>query len=284
MTTSPRSENSIPATSRRWVPMAMSTAPLASRSRMSRASLSVRRRGDDLDFHRPVGEAVAKRLVVLLREQGRRRQHRDLLAGLDGDKRSAHGDFGLAESDIPADQAVGGRFGLKIGQHRVDGALLVGRCLERKLLAEAGVVVVRGAEDRAGTRFPACVDVEQLGGHIVDLFRRPPLCLVPLVGTEAVQRRMIAVRAGIPRNQVQRGDGYVEAALFGVVDGEKFLRVAVYLKGREAPIPADAVVGMHHGRADGQFREVADDEFRIDGLRGPRSGTFRAVTEGSPSR
>ena len=235
--------------------------------------------GYDLDFDRPIGEAVAKRLVVLLGEQGGRRQNRDLLAGLDGDECGAHGDFGLAESDIPADQAVGGRFRLEIGQHRVDRALLVGRRLEGKLLAETGVVVVRGAEDRAGTRFAPRVDVEQLGGHIVDLFRRPPLRLVPLVGTEAVQRRVIAVGAGIPGNEVQRGYGYVEAALFGVVDGEKFLRVAVYLEGLEAPIPADAVVGVHHGRADGQFRQVADDEIRVDGASCAGRGAVGAVAE-----
>ena len=235
--------------------------------------------GYDLDFGRPIGETVAKCLVVLLRKQGRRRQDRYLLAGLDRDECGAHGDFRLAESDIPADQAVGGLFGLKIRQHGVDGALLVGRRLEGKLLAEAGVVVVRGAEDRAGARFPARIDVEQLGGHIVDVLRRPPLRPVPLVGAEAVQRRVIAVCAGIAGNQVQRGDRYVEAALFGVVDGEKFLCVAVYLEGLETAIPADAVVGVHHGRADGEFRQVADDELRVDGAPCAGRGAVGAVAE-----
>ena len=172
----------------------------------------------DFDFDRPIGEAVPKRLVVLLREQGRWRKHGHLLAGLDGDERGAHGDFGLAESDIAADEAVGGRLRPKIRQHRVDGLLLIGRRLERELFAEAVVVVVRSAEDGACPRFPARVDIEQLGGHIEDLLRRPPLRLVPLIGTESMQGRVIRVGPRIPGNQVQRGDGHVKSGLLCVVD------------------------------------------------------------------
>ena len=235
--------------------------------------------GDDFDFGRPVREAVAERLVVLLGQQRRRRQYGNLLAGLDGDEGGAHGDLGLAEADIPADQAVGGPVGPEIGQYRVDGALLVGRRLERELFAEAVIVVVRGAEDGAGARFPPRVDVEQFSGHVVDLPGGPPLRLVPLIGAEAVQRRLVAVGAGVTGNQVQRGDGDVEAALFGVVDGEKLLRIAVYLEGPQAAIAADAVVGMHDGRADGQLGQVADDEFGVEGPRCTRSGPVGAVAE-----
>ena len=36
---------------------------------------------------------------------------------------------------------------------------------------------------------------------------------------------------------------------------------------------------MHDGGADGQFREVADDEFGVNGLPCRRSRAFRTVTE-----
>ena len=57
---------------------------------------------DHFDPHRVIAEAVAKGLQMLLREDRRRRQHGNLLAAFDGEKRGAHGDFGLAVTDIAA--------------------------------------------------------------------------------------------------------------------------------------------------------------------------------------
>ena len=58
------------------------------------------------DLHRPVGEAIREGLIVLLRQQRRRHQHRDLLAGLDGDERGAQRHLGLAEAHIAAHDAI----------------------------------------------------------------------------------------------------------------------------------------------------------------------------------
>ena len=63
-------------------------------------------------LHRPVGEAVAEGLEVLLGEQRRGREDRDLLAAGDGDEGGAQRDLGLAEADVAAHQAV----------HRLAGA------------------------------------------------------------------------------------------------------------------------------------------------------------------
>jgi hypothetical protein len=43
-----------------------------------------------LDPDRPVGEPIREILVVLLGQQGRRHQHRHLLAGADGDEGRVH--------------------------------------------------------------------------------------------------------------------------------------------------------------------------------------------------
>ena len=56
--------------------------------------------------HRQVGEAVGEHLEVLLGEQRRRHQHRDLLAVGERDERRAQRDLGLAEADVAADQPV----------------------------------------------------------------------------------------------------------------------------------------------------------------------------------
>ena len=62
----------------------------------------------DLDAHRPVREAVAEGLEVLLGEQGGGGEDRDLAAAGHRQVGGAHRDFGLAEADIAADQAVRG--------------------------------------------------------------------------------------------------------------------------------------------------------------------------------
>ena len=74
-----------------------------------------------LDAYRPIGEAVGEGGVVLLREQGGRHQDGHLLAGLNGDKRGAQGDLGLAEADIATDQAVHRSARGQIGQYVADG-------------------------------------------------------------------------------------------------------------------------------------------------------------------
>ena len=79
----------------------------------------------DFDGHRPVGEAVGKGFVVLLRQQRRRHQHRHLPAAADRREGRAQRDLGLAEADVAADQPVHGFRAGEIGQHVVDGARLV---------------------------------------------------------------------------------------------------------------------------------------------------------------
>jgi hypothetical protein len=94
-----------------------------------------------LDPHRPVREPVPEVLVVLLGEQRGRDEHRDLPAVLDGDEGRAHRDLGLAEADVAAHQAVHRPGRGHVGQHRVDGGLLVGGLLEGKGLGEGLVGV-----------------------------------------------------------------------------------------------------------------------------------------------
>ena len=55
---------------------------------------------------RQVGEAVGEHLQMLLGEQRRRHEHRDLLAVGERDERGAQRDLGLAEADVAADEPV----------------------------------------------------------------------------------------------------------------------------------------------------------------------------------
>ena len=111
--------------SRRWVPMTTSTSPVVSPS-TTFAGLGGREEpGQHLDPHRIAGEAVGERLVVLLGQQRGGHEHGDLVAVLHRLERGPHGDLGLAEPDVAADQAVHGRARLHVGLHVLDGRELV---------------------------------------------------------------------------------------------------------------------------------------------------------------
>ena len=141
---------------------------------------------DHFHGHRPIGEPIGECLEVLLREQRCRCQHGHLATTGDCEKGCAHGDLGLAEADVAADQAVGGLGTGEILDHGIDSGVLVGRGLERELLHEASIVVVRALERVARRGLPARVDVEEFGGDVPGLLGGTPLRLGPLVGAEPV--------------------------------------------------------------------------------------------------
>ncbi len=117
------------------------------------------------DAHRLIAKAMAKGLQVLLRENGRRRQHGDLLAAFDGEERRAHGDFGLAVADIATNQSVHRLLALHAGEGFVDGALLVRGFLILESGLEFFIQVVRRGEGGAGARLAQGVKLNQFFGH-----------------------------------------------------------------------------------------------------------------------
>jgi hypothetical protein len=56
---------------------------------------------------------------------------------------------------------------------------------------------------------------------------------------------------------------HVQLVALGVFDGEKFAVAAANIEFEQALIAADTMIDMHDGRADRQFRQIADDGFRI---------------------
>ncbi|VTQ27241.1 Uncharacterised protein [Pseudomonas aeruginosa] len=175
-----------------------------------------------------------------------------------GDERRAHRHFGLAEADVAADQAVHGPGREHIGDHRLDGALLVRRLLEREAGREGRVVGLRILEREAFAGGAAGVDVEQLGGDVADLLGGLALGLLPGFRAEPVQRRQGVVGAGVAGDQVQVGDRHVELGVLGVLQHEEFRLLVVHLEGDQAQVAADAMVDVHHRRAFAQLGEVLD--------------------------
>ena len=60
------------------------------------------------NVERELGHPIAKRVEMLFGQDRGRHEHGHLIAAVDGLERRPHGDFGLAEADVAAQQAVHG--------------------------------------------------------------------------------------------------------------------------------------------------------------------------------
>ena len=182
---------------------------------------------------------------MLLGEQGGRDEHRNLLAGRRGDERGAQRDFGLAETDIAADDAIHRPRGREVGDDGVDRGGLVGGLLERKCGGELLVHLAIDRDRRALARFALRIDREQLGGDVADLFGGLLLRALPGIAAECMQRREFGRGSRIARNQMQLGDRHVELVAFRVFDREEFGIRAADVELEQALVTAHAMVDMH---------------------------------------
>ena len=137
-----------------WVPTTMSIAPSAAPFFTSRVSAApTMRESWPMPTGRPAKRS-RKFLVVLAREQGRRRDDHGLLAVDRGGEGGAQRNLGLAETDVAADQPVHRPAGGEIVERRLDRALLVRRLLIGKAGAEFVVETFRDGEARRGVHHP----------------------------------------------------------------------------------------------------------------------------------
>ena len=84
------------------------------------------------DAHREIGEPLAEGAEVLVGENRRRHEHRDLPPGLHRLERGAHGDLRLAVADVADEQAIHRPRALHVALHLVVARALVGRVLEEE--------------------------------------------------------------------------------------------------------------------------------------------------------
>ena len=127
---------------------------------------------DHFDAHRVIAKAMAKGLQMLLRQDRRRRQHGHLLSAFDGEKCRAHRDFGLAVTDVAADQAIHRFSALHAREGLIDGPLLIGGFFIFEGGFEFSVQIIRRREGISCPRFPKRVELYQLFGHGEDRLAR----------------------------------------------------------------------------------------------------------------
>ena len=227
-----------------------------------------------LDPHRPVREAVLEALVVLLGEQGGGHQHRDLPAVLHRDEGGAHGHLRLAEAHVAAHQPVHRPSAGHVGDHRVDGGLLVGGLLEGEGLGEGLVGEGVEVEPVPLARGPPGVELQQLGGDVVGLLGSLAPGLLPLAAAQLVERGQVRVRAAVPAHEMQGGDGDVEQVSVGVLQGQELRRQLADGEGPQSAVAPDPVLLVHHRRAEAELGEVADEGLGVAG-RGSAAATLQ---------
>ena len=145
--------------------------------------------GEPLHRHREVAHALGERLQVLLGQQRRRDEDRDLLAVLHRLERRPHRDLGLAVADVAGDDAVHRDRLLHVGLDLVDRRGLVRRLgVGERVLHLALPRGVRG-ERVPGRGLPGGVELHEARGDVADGLARLRLRLRPVRAAELVQRR-----------------------------------------------------------------------------------------------
>ena len=97
---------------------------------------------------------------MLLGKQGSRHQQCHLPPALDCKKGRAHGDLRLAKAHITAHQPVHRCGRLHVGDHLVDGGLLIRCFLKREGGRKGAIVVVRGGMGDTLAGSPSGVNIQ----------------------------------------------------------------------------------------------------------------------------
>jgi hypothetical protein len=222
---------------------------------------------------------------VLIGQQRRRHQDRDLLAVLHGLERRPHRDLGLAVADVTADHPVHGHRLLHVGLDVVDGSQLIHGLGESERVLHLGLP--RGVRPERVTRcgLPLGVERHQLAGDLADRAARLGLGVGPVAAAEPAQRRLGA--ADVAGQLIQRVHRHVElvgpsaASRRGVLEHQVPRRAPPTMRSvisTNRPMPCSVV---HHQVARRQ-RQRVDDVAALGGQplalrrrRGCRSGRSR---------
>ena len=224
-------------------------------------------------------KALAERPEVLPRQQRRRHHERDLQSVHCRDERGTNGDFGLAETDVAADEAVHGLARRQIGKHGVDARRLIFRLFVR----EARDELVKGPSGRyQHGRFPHRPkrrDLDQLVGDLAQTLLEPCLAGLPADAAEPVELSISLIRA-IARQKLDVFDGQKQLVAAGVVKLETIVRGAKRRDRLQARKPPDTVVAVDDEIADRKARRFRQN---ISGLASARAAAAPGGRQARPA-
>ena len=211
---------------------------------------------------------------MLVGEDRRRRQDRDLQAVVDRLERRPHRDFRLAEADVATQQAVHRTVAGQVLLDRPHRLQLIGRFLIGEGALELELAVAVRAHGHR-LREPALgVELQQVGGDRLETAPDPALLLRPATAAQLVQTRRDAVDAAValdlvqararqeqgPPRRVEKLHHFDRARLLlppRVAGNRRSLagRTVERLEPQELP---DAVIFVDHELADAQVAQAGD--------------------------
>ena len=231
--------------------------------------------GQQLDADGIIGHALAKGVEMLLRQNGRRHQHRDLPAAHDSLEGGPDRHLGFAVANVPANQTVHRfgsfhvRFGLNNGTH------LIGGFLEKKGALKLALPGRIGPETGALLGFARRLNLQQFGSQIA---HRPLGMLFgfgPTPASQSIEGWTRFARPHVFADQIGLADRDVKLwrSLIGIIgrifNSQTFLQPRIsglaflerFLPGcggqhGQAQIAPDAMVEMDHVIAFLQIRKI----------------------------
>ena len=178
-------------------------------------------------------------------KHGGRYHYRHLLRVARGLKGSAHGDLGLAEAHISADEAVHGAGTLHIGLHLLGGSQLVGGIF----VEEAGLELVLhegvGAEGEALLVTATGIELDEVTGNILDALLGALLETVPGAGAQRGEAGWLSgVLAAVLADFIERVDGNIHLVVVLIDDADDFFEPFVGGHAEQSAKFADSIIHM----------------------------------------
>ena len=212
---------------------------------------------DHVDLDGEPGEAVGQRLLVLERQDGRRREERDLLAVHDRLERGPHGNFRLPVPHVAAQQAIHRCRRFHVAFDVGDGAHLIGGEIPLERILELALPVRIRAERVAAHGLAGGVELEQLFGHVAHGLLDSALRALPRRAAQLVERRLGS--AAVLLDEIEALDGNEQLVVAGIAQLHELLHGvadADLLQPDELP---DAVVHVDHEIAHFEIAEVRQE-------------------------
>ena len=196
---------------------------------------------------------------MLPRQQGGGGEDGALLAAHDALEGRPEGDFGLADADVAAEQAVHGPAFFHVLFDLSGGVELVVRLVVLEAGFKVALPVAVGGKGVARGLPSAGVKLDQLLRHLLGGLFHLGAGALPLGAAQLGQLHLFLVAGGgVAAQQVQLGDGHIEHVRAGILDLEVILYRALYLKALDARIHTDAVALVHHIVAGLDVRQAGE--------------------------
>ena len=227
---------------------------------------------DHFDRERERRESLLEGFVVLEGKNGGGREHGDLLVIAQGLEGSAHRDFGLAITDVAAQQAIHGELRFHVALHVGDGLRLVLGLVvfERifELLHPLGV----GRKDVTARGLALRIELEQLVGHVLHRLAHAGFRLAPCLRAKMIQDGLRALRRTIFLHQIKPSKRNIKPRCVGVFEQHEFRRAVALVDFLQSLILPDAVLHVDNVVANLQIAEVRKKrrDFRFLPLRSRR--------------